>query len=123
MKWSWSNYLAKDDLYTFTRLWQKMGLLGTIVWFCFFLVGGVSWFIGIFNLDQTPAPATTALLCALLSSSAFVLAAFIYAGLAVASVAHSTQRRLNALEERLAKLEPTVIKIPSPNPMSPVVKP
>jgi hypothetical protein len=113
MKWYWSNYLENDDIAIYARLWQKMGMLGTFVWFFFLLMGTVCWFVAMFQLDKLPhSPVTNVLLCALLSSIAFGLFASLYAGLAVASLAHNTQRRLTDLEERLAKLEPTVIKSP-----------
>jgi len=105
--WAWSNYVTKDNLPMFARLWNKMALRMTIVWFLFFLVGGVCWFTGILSLGKLPdSPMTFVLLCGLLSSAAFGLAAFICAGTAVAAVAHSTQRRLDELENRLRKLEP-----------------
>ena len=104
--WPWSNYLAKDNLALFARLWQKMAMRMTLVWFLFFLVGGGCWFTGMCHLRKLPDDwMTFVLLCALLSSAAFGLAALLYAGIAVASVAHSTQKRLAELENRLAKLE------------------
>ena len=97
--------LVMDHLGGFAQLWLKMNFMS--LWFLFFfLLGGVGWFVGLLSLRSIPEDRTTfVVICSLFSAAGFGLASLFYTGMAVASVALSTQRRLKRLERRVRRLE------------------
>ena len=104
-KWYWKNYRQRDNVASFAGLWDRWGLLLSMC-LIFFLLAGLGTFFGALAYcqglaDQVSAP----LVLAMLSGSSLAMAGVFYGGIAAASIAHTTNRRMRMLEERIRRLE------------------
>ncbi|MCL2645520.1 MAG: hypothetical protein FWD61_00775 [Phycisphaerales bacterium] len=110
--WYWKNRLDRDDLITFAGIWRNTGSATILVPMLFFWIGGaVCGAIVVFRLKEVNDDTIVTLLS--LGCGAFLtIAGFLHTGMAVASVAHSTLKKLDDLELRLAALEQKTLPDP-----------
>jgi hypothetical protein len=107
MQWYWSKHLKRDDFAEYAQLWEANGKFVTWFFLCFLIAAGSAWVIGLMLLKHLPFDSniTLALCCALVAASAFGVAGLFFTIVATASVAYHAQRRVRALEDRIAQLE------------------